>query len=322
MTQNKLRRHIEQNEFEDIYDKHKLWLKTNGEDGQQADFSNLELTRIRFDREYLNLHKAIFFRANLKDCVIRYANFEEANFEEADLTSIDLISSNLACSNLRNAILINADLRKVNFAGTNLEGADLEGADLSNSFMCKMTKYRTYLDALGIEEENVKYMYMLMDPEIRVPCYNDEIIDFEKITPKIYPRRAYTFTTLRFANLRGANLTSVDLSFAYLYNANLENANLSDCNLYRTNFHRAILRNAILQNSNTCETIFRFADLEGANMDEVFEEVTSNQNPTYVMWEDEDEESLENSHMEKVYEQSIAFEPKFREMMGGSVNEF
>ena len=64
---------MEQAKLDKILDNHKLWLKTNGEQGK---------------------------RANLSSADLRYADLSSADLSSADLSSADLSSANLRYANL------------------------------------------------------------------------------------------------------------------------------------------------------------------------------------------------------------------------------
>ena len=79
-------------------DLHRLWLQTNGKEGQRADLEGCFLTR--FDLRKVQLSKG---------------NLQETYLDEADLSD---------------AQLVGADLRNANFAGARLHGANLRDANL------------------------------------------------------------------------------------------------------------------------------------------------------------------------------------------------
>ena len=85
---------MEQAKLDKILENHKLWLKTNGEQGE---------------------------RANL-----RSANLRSANLRSADLRSADLRSADLRYANLRSADLRYADFRYANWRSADLRYADLD----------------------------------------------------------------------------------------------------------------------------------------------------------------------------------------------------
>ena len=79
---------MEQAKLDKILDNHKLWLQTNGEEGERADLSsaNLRSANLRYaDLSYADLRSADLSSANL-----RYANLRSADLRYADLRSADL----------------------------------------------------------------------------------------------------------------------------------------------------------------------------------------------------------------------------------------
>ena len=89
---------MEQAKLDKILENHKLWLKTNGEQGERADLSSANL-------RYADLSYADLRSANLRYANLRYANLRYADLSSADLRSADLRSANLRYANLRYANL-------------------------------------------------------------------------------------------------------------------------------------------------------------------------------------------------------------------------
>ena len=84
-------------ELDKILDNHKLWLSTNGEQGERA-----------------NLRSADLSSANLRSANLRYANLRSADLSSANLRSADLSSADLRYADLSSADLRYADLRYAN----------------------------------------------------------------------------------------------------------------------------------------------------------------------------------------------------------------
>ena len=95
---------MEQAKLNKILDEHKLWLKTNGEQGKRANLSSADLRS-----------------ANLSSADLRYANLSSANLSSADLRSADLRSADLRSANLRYANLSSANLRYANLRFADLD---------------------------------------------------------------------------------------------------------------------------------------------------------------------------------------------------------
>ena len=90
-------------ELDKILDNHKLWLSTNGEQGERADLSSANLS-------YADLSSADLRSANLISADLRYADLRSANLSSADLRSANLSYANLRSADLSSANLISADL--------------------------------------------------------------------------------------------------------------------------------------------------------------------------------------------------------------------
>ena len=94
---------MEQAKLDKILDEHKLWLKTNGQEGKKANLSSADLSSA--DLSYANLSSANLRYANLSSADLSYADLRYANLSSADLSSADLSSANLSSANLRYANL-------------------------------------------------------------------------------------------------------------------------------------------------------------------------------------------------------------------------
>ena len=97
---------MEQAKLNKILENHKLWLKTNGEQGERANLSS----------------------ADLSSADLSSADLSSANLSSADLSSADLSSANLSSANLSSA-----DLSYANLSSADLSSADLSSADLDYS---------------------------------------------------------------------------------------------------------------------------------------------------------------------------------------------
>ena len=112
-----------------ILDNHKLWLKTNGEEGEKADLSRA------------NLSYADLSGANLSGADLSYADLSGANLSRANLSG-----ANLSGADLSYADLSGADLSRANLSGANLSGADLSYADLSRANLSRANLSGANLD--------------------------------------------------------------------------------------------------------------------------------------------------------------------------------
>ena len=94
---------ISQEEFNQILEKHKIYITTSGKEGERAD---------------------------LKEAYLSGVDLSGADLRGAYLEGADLEGVNLKGTNLRGADLRGADLREANLSGADLRGANLSGADL------------------------------------------------------------------------------------------------------------------------------------------------------------------------------------------------
>ena len=112
---------MNQKELDKILENHKLWLKTNGEQGEKANLS------------YANLSSADLRSANLRSANLSSADLSYANLRSADLSSADLSYANLSYADLSSADLRSANLRSADLSSADLRSADLSSADLRSA---------------------------------------------------------------------------------------------------------------------------------------------------------------------------------------------
>ena len=105
-------------ELKEILEQHRLWIETNGVQGQYANLTHANLTG------------AILYRADLNG-----ANLTNAYLGGANLTVANLEGANLEGAYLEGAILTGAYLMGANLNDANLTGANLTGANLSNAIL-------------------------------------------------------------------------------------------------------------------------------------------------------------------------------------------
>ena len=89
---------MKQAKLDKILENHKLWLKTNGQEGERADLRSADL-------RYANLRSADLSSANLSSADLRSADLSYANLSSADLRYADLRYADLRSADLRYANL-------------------------------------------------------------------------------------------------------------------------------------------------------------------------------------------------------------------------
>jgi hypothetical protein len=132
---------MEQEKLDKILNNHKLWLKTNGEQGERANLRSADLRSANLssadlssaDLRSADLSYADLRSANLSSADLSYANLRSANLRSADLSYADLSYADLSSANLRSADLSYANLRSADLSYADLRSANLSSADLDYS---------------------------------------------------------------------------------------------------------------------------------------------------------------------------------------------
>ena len=113
---------ITDDELAIILHKHKYWIDSNGEEGEQADLRKTDLSRRNFSN--VNLQDA-----KLSGTSLYSANLENANLKNAILRGTLLIKANLDLADLTGAIMDIAQLRKASCRWTRFDCADISRAN-------------------------------------------------------------------------------------------------------------------------------------------------------------------------------------------------
>jgi len=115
-----------QENLREVLKAHKLWLTSDGKEGELADLIREDLRGLYLPGA--DLRGADFLWANLIGADLRNANLRNADLRNANLRNANLRDADLSGANLRDANLRDADL-----SGANLRDADLSGANLDYS---------------------------------------------------------------------------------------------------------------------------------------------------------------------------------------------
>ena len=107
---------MEASKLKEILDQHRLWIKSNGMQGERANLRGANLTG-----------------ANLLGANLGGANLTDADLTGASLSGASLIVANLTRANLTRANLTRANLTCANIENANLQGANLEAAILTDA---------------------------------------------------------------------------------------------------------------------------------------------------------------------------------------------
>ncbi|WP_304334761.1 pentapeptide repeat-containing protein, partial [Conchiformibius steedae] len=141
---------LTQQQLDEIIDQHRLWLETDGKDGQRANLSGQRLIGLKLSGA--DLEGAILFRVNLsgadlRGIILSGESLEEANLSGANLSGAILSGTILARANLSGANLSGAILFRVNLSGADLGRANIEWTDLDNT---DITVAQNWQYAIGI----------------------------------------------------------------------------------------------------------------------------------------------------------------------------
>ena len=140
-----------------ILDQHKLWLETNGVQGERANLVGANLMNANLTGA--QLRGADLYGAKLNGTKLRGAKLTDADLGGANLTDADLYGANLKDANLQGANLCGANLTDADLGGANLEGANLRGAALSDAILPDISWIKA---GCLVQLNGIKYSFWLM----------------------------------------------------------------------------------------------------------------------------------------------------------------
>jgi uncharacterized protein YjbI with pentapeptide repeats len=135
--------------LDDIIEKHRIWLNSNGKEGERANLKGLNLSKS-------NLIKMNLSKGDLRQADLSYSNLIRSNLSEADLSGANMAGVKLKWTNLTRSDMSNAMLTDVDFTSANIEGAILRGANLLGSTFTKEHLEATILDEKTIFPDGLK----------------------------------------------------------------------------------------------------------------------------------------------------------------------
>jgi len=115
-----------------ILEEHEKWHSTDGEEGERANLSDVDLSGANLsdvDLSGANLSRVNLSGANLSGAKFCEADLRGADLSDADLRGTDFFRADLSEANLSEADLRGAMLYSADLSSANLSGADLEGTE-------------------------------------------------------------------------------------------------------------------------------------------------------------------------------------------------
>ena len=190
---------ITKTELKSILAEHKIWIQSNGVQGQRADLKNADLKNA--DLSGADLSGADLTGADLRNAKLEGAELESARLHGANLTGADLYDASLKDANLGGADLRGAYLRGANLYGADLRyavltGANLTGANLTGTILEKKKEQGTTM--ILSEEETAVILKMRADK------VNQAKIDARDIVIEVI-----RLVTIELSNNRPSNTLSM-----------------------------------------------------------------------------------------------------------------
>jgi uncharacterized protein YjbI with pentapeptide repeats len=176
--------------IEETLNAHRLWVETNGREGQPADLSDVDLRSI-----------TVLQRANLNAVLA-----PRAILYGLDLSGAQLQGAQLDGADLRFACLKNANMRGINLKGAKLANADLRDADLGPLWLPGDQLLRA-----SLEHADARYADF-RGTELRLAIFDEADLAYADLTG----------ANLRATNFHGTMLEGTKLSFQATIEANVD----------------------------------------------------------------------------------------------------
>jgi uncharacterized protein YjbI with pentapeptide repeats len=220
-------------ELKEILARHEKWVETEGDEGERARLTRVDLSDadLRFaDLSDANLRFADLSDANLWDADLSDANLRKADLSDADLRKADLSDAYLPDADLSDANLWDADLSDANLWDADLSDANLRNADLSDADLRNADLSDADLRNADLSDADLRNAD-LSDADLRYANLSDAILAYAdlsnaRVEAARLPLAMLHNTTLKGAAFEAANLRSADVTGATFTEANLRNASL------------------------------------------------------------------------------------------------
>ena len=254
-------RELSQDQLSAILDAHKLWVESEGKEGEQADLGKVNLQEAKL--EGANLQEAKLGKANLEGANLQEADLQRANLEEANLRAAYIAKAKLQAATLRKANLQGAHLGESNLLRAKLGEADLQHAILREANLQQASLWKANLQETKLSEASLKGAD-LGEANLQKADLGKANLQKVNLGRANLQEAKLWRANLQEAYLEGANLQEADLGEADLQKAELGRANLQKANLFKANLRQADLMEANLEQANLIEAELQKADLAHA----------------------------------------------------------
>ncbi|NKB60974.1 MAG: TIR domain-containing protein [Gammaproteobacteria bacterium] len=217
-------REISREELDEVLDKHRVWLESEGKQGARAELVECDLTAI--DLSETNLKRAI-----LSGSILQNTNLRKSDLRKAEMLETDLFSADLTQADLRQADLWQSDMGETTLVDANLSGTCLN---------------ETILDGANLSRANIR---------------RGDLTEATLIGANL-GGASLVAASLTSADRTTANMENTNLGEANLFETNLRNSNLRSSFLGLANLFGANLIGTNLENAKFSLT--RISDLTGA----------------------------------------------------------
>lgn len=238
-------------QIKQIVDNHQLWLQTDNNEGQCADFSNEDLRGYKF--ENVNLSYAKFNNAILNDAKFVHSILYEASFYKACLQSVlirfcDIGNTEFKSTEMLNARIEYSRIHHSDFSESNLKLSEHWTVDYDTCIFCK--------SILSLSEFKYCRVHscVLSNAESSCVMYHRSVLDSLDCTNTNFTKSNFQNSIIGRMITSSAKLDDIDIEYANFTSKNIINC-FNHSQTYNTSTFGMILKEPMIGYKKTLEDV-------------------------------------------------------------------
>ncbi|EIA0836629.1 P-loop NTPase fold protein [Vibrio parahaemolyticus] len=227
---------IESVQLDSILSKHKLWIDTQGNEGEVANIS----------------------KVNMRDANLTHTDFSNAIFEWSILSGANFSYSNLTNANLKNIDAANCTFEEVIACNIDLENSKVSGSEFKSFKFYKSNFLRAELKNASM------FNVEISESNCRSISLEKTVLNKCKFIDSDFTGANLKYSNFESLDFEGCDFTRVNFSFSQLNGKDFSNMNLSDSILYKCDLSGTKMIGSDLSNANLSYSILSDCDMSAA----------------------------------------------------------
>ncbi len=287
----------------DVLRRHKVWVDSDGSDGEQAVLDGAALEGIRLSKAELrgadmvgamlvrtdfsdsDLTEVRLARSRIVEVRLTRANLTRTQFNEAELSLVDFTFCNIHGADFSDSKIVQANLKSASIDSSQWVGARIENCNFSETHITrtdfsqsvrmdgKFNNARLFdCDFDGIDgrassfSNVVLYACSAFRANLEKISLQGSYIELCNFGQARLRKSDLSRSVLEACDFRMADLKDADLAMCTMRSADLTESNLDGANLRGIDLQDCILRGALLTGTDLTGADIRGADLSGATL--------------------------------------------------------